>query len=280
MPSGTAVFGCMHVRLPAVSSPARKLYLENIYDEIVAFLVASLACVPLGVSVEEDTDQPDQLSQMLFDTYLVHGRMVNTSTMMAASHIVAERGRNTGYWREVLAELRKGKEQNEIGCVQVLGKMLAIDAAAHDVIRREKETGEIGQWRASVALGSEVVAERVSRGEKADRFRADHYAIALARARVPDAINFFRMILRDEGAEHHLDSTKFHAALGLAQLGDATGFDWMIAHSADMQLTVSNPSPAQVSNANRDTCCTAALQQLSGNKDLRTMNVTSTEQAP
>ena len=64
---------------------------------IVAFLVASLACVPLGVSVEEDTDQPDHLSQMLFDTYLVHGRMVNTSTVMAASHIVAERGRNTGY---------------------------------------------------------------------------------------------------------------------------------------------------------------------------------------
>jgi hypothetical protein len=148
--------------------------------------------------------------------------------------------------------------------------MLAIDAAARDAIRREKETGEIGQWRASVALGSEVVAELVSRGEKADRFRADHYAIALARARVPDAINFFRMILRDEGAEHHLDSTKFHAALGLAQLGDAAGFDWLIAHSADVQLAVSNALPAQGSNANRDTYCTAALQQLSGNKDLRT----------
>ena len=181
---------------------------------IVAFLVASLACVPQGVSAEETTDQPDQLSQMLFDTYLAHGGKANTTTVMAASHIVAERGRNTGFWREVLAELRKENEQSEIGCVQFLGKMLAIDAAARDVIRREKETGEIGQWRASVSLGSEVVAELVSRGEKADRFRADHYAIALARARVPDAINFFRMILRDEGAEHHLDSTKFHAARG------------------------------------------------------------------
>ena len=160
---------------------------------IVAFLVASLACVPLGVSAEEDTDQPDHLSQMLFDTYLVHGGMANTTTVMAASHIVAERGRSSGFWREVLAELKKENEQSEIGCVRVLGKMLAIDAAARDAIRREKETGEIGQWRASVALGPEMVAELVSRGEEADRFRADHYAIALARAEcLPQSTSFTR----------------------------------------------------------------------------------------
>ena len=129
--------------------------------KIVAFLVTSLACVPRGGSAEETTDQPDHLSQMLFDTYLAHGGKANTTTVMAASHIVAERGRDTGFWREVLAELKKKNEQSEIGCVRVLGKMLAIDAAARDVMRREQETGEIGPWRASVTLGSEVVAELV-----------------------------------------------------------------------------------------------------------------------
>jgi hypothetical protein len=239
---------------------------------IVALLLTLLAGVPLWASAADNTYQPDQLSRLLFDAYIKHYGKVNTSTLTAASHIIAERGRSSGFWREVFAEFEKQNEQSEIGCVPVLEKMLAIDAAGRDAIRKEKETGETCQWKASVALGLEVVAELVSRARKADRFRADHYAIVLARARVPAAINFFHKILRDEGAERSLDSTRFHAALGLAQLGDSTGFEWLIGHSDHTLPTVSNAWPGRVSsvNLNLGACCIATLQQLSGNRDIRT----------
>jgi len=233
---------------------------------VLLLLMSLFAWSPAAVSAEETLGQPDQLCKMLFDSYIACRGKINTSTVMAASHIVAERGRSNGFWRYVLIELKKKKAESEIGCVRVLGKMLAIDAVARDVIRREKETGEIGQWMASVSLGPEVVTELLSRGRRADRFRIDHYAIALARARVPEASDFFCMILRDDAGCLHMDSTKFHAALGLAQLGDPVGFEWLVSHSTDKQSTVSNAWPDHVANLNLDTCCNAALQQLSGKK--------------
>lgn len=141
-------------------------------------------------------DYPDEISQQLFDTYLARRGKINVSTFRAAAHIVAERGRMIGFWKTILAELQKGDENSEVGCVYVLGKMLAVDAHARDVMRREKETGEIGQWRPSVCLGPEVVQELVRRGQQTERSRVDQYAIALARARVAEATEFFRMILR------------------------------------------------------------------------------------
>ena len=236
---------------------------------ILCLLLAFLAWIPTEAFADEAKSQPDQLCQMLFDAYIARRGKINTSTVMAATHIVAERGRNTGFWLVVLNELKKQKE-SEIGSIRVLGRMLEIDAAERDVLLREKETGEVVQWAASVCLGPEVVTELVSRGEKADRFGADHYSIALARARVPEAADFFRMILRDNTGKNYMDCTKFHAALGLAQLGDSAGFEWLIAHSTDALPTVCNAWPGGVPNLNLDTCCHAALQQLSGKKDAKT----------
>jgi len=215
------------------------------------------------------SEHPDDISQQLFETYIARGRMVNTSTRMAAAHIVAERGRASGFWRTVLKELQKGDEGSEVGCAHVLGKMLAVDARARDVIRREKETGQIRSWSAAVCLGPEVVQELIRRGQKTERFRVDHYAIALARARVPEATEFFQMILRDEVGRGQ-DSAKFHAAVGLAQLGEADGFVWLIAHSDNIQGHVSNAWPSRMSEAkNLGGCCGAALRQVSG-EDLKT----------
>lgn len=238
-------------------------------NAILFLLLVIIVSTVLEVPAEEVTSQPDPLCQMLFDTYIARQGKINTSTIMAASHIVAERGRNTGFWKIVLRELQRGQDQSEVGCVRVLGKMLAIDAAARDAIRRETETGQVGQWAASVCLGPEVVKELITRGSAADRFRVDHYAIALLRARVPDTTEFFRMILRDDNGQHYLAGTKFHAAVGLAQIGEPDGFAWLIKHSEDPLPTVSNAWPSRVSNLNLDTCSVAALRDLSDEKNLR-----------
>jgi hypothetical protein len=231
-------------------------------------LVIFASTVFSGAS-EEVTNPTDQLCQMLFDTYLARQGMINTSTIKAASHIVAERGRDTGFWKIVLRELQSGHQESELGCVRVLGNMLAIDAAARDAIRREKETGQVGQWAATVCLGPEAVKEIITRGRAANRFRVDQYAIALLRARVPETADFFRMILRDDTGEHYLAGTKFHAAVGLAQLGEPDGFTWLFEHTEDPLDTVASPWPWFVSNLNLDTCSVAALRDLSGEKNLK-----------
>jgi len=61
-----------------------------------------------------------------------------------------------------------------------------------------------------------------------------------------------------------MDSAKYHAAVGLAQLGNADGFEWLIANSEDPLPTISNAWPDRVPNLNLDVCSVAALQDLSG----------------
>lgn len=235
---------------------------------IQPLLFVMFASMLLKLPAGEVTNQPDQLCQMLFDAYIARPVMVNASTGKAASHIVAERGRNMGFWKIVLRELQSG-QASETGCVSVLGRMLAIDAAARDVLRREKETGRINQWAASVCLGPEVVKELIARGTAADRFCVDYYAEALLRARVPEASDFFRMILRDDTARYYMDDAKFHAAVGLAQLGEPDGFDWLIKNCEDPFPSVSRALPSQVSNNKLATCSVAALRDLSGEENLK-----------
>lgn len=65
------------------------------------------------------------------------------------------------------------------------------------------------------------------------------------------------------------DETKFYAAVGLAQLGEADGFTWLIKNSENQLPTVSKAWPGRVSNHNLDTCSVAALRDLSGGENLK-----------
>jgi hypothetical protein len=246
----------------------------------VFLMLAACAVVRGGSAVAQDP-QADQVTRHLFDQYVARQGKFNSESVMAATHLVAERGRESGFWKNVLAELQRDKPSSEIGCVRVLGRMLAADAAARDALRRQKETGEVSAVIHRVFLGPEVVAALVERGGKADRFRSDHYAIALARARVPEARSFFQSILRErveparpvgtaDGAAarwRHLDSTRFHAAVGLAQLGDAEGIEWLMEHCEFSQGTVTNACPKGAPpGGDLSTCCVEALRQLSGER--------------
>jgi hypothetical protein len=244
----------------------------------IFLMLAACAAVRGGSAVAQDP-QSDQVTKHLFEQYVARQVKFNTESVMAATHLVAERGRESGFWKNVLAELQRDNPPSEIGCVRVLGKMLAADAAARDALRRQKETGEVSALIPRVFLGPEVVAALVERGGKADRFRSDHYAIALARARTPEARGYFQSILRGRvepakpvGAAdvapvrwRHLDSTRFHAAVGLAQLGDAEGIEWLIEHCEFSQGTVTNAWPQGAPRGgDLSACCLEALRQLSG----------------
>jgi hypothetical protein len=236
---------------------------------IVSSLLACVVVLAARVGAKGREQEPDRLCQMLFEEYVVGRGKINAPTITAATHIVAERGRY-GFWRDVFRELQKDDPETEIGCVRVLGKMLEMDANAEDASREAERTGTVLQSPASRRLDSEVVAYLIQRGEKADRFRVDQFATALARARVPEAGELFRSILRDDTGKHYMPSAKFHAAVGLAQCGEASGFQWLIENCDDPTPTISNAWPDRVPSLNLDVCCIAALRELSGQSALRT----------
>src|SRR5688500_10247804 len=72
----------------------------------IAMLLAALVSVPVAAGAEER--EPDQISKLLFEAYLNGPRKINSETILAASVIVADRGRRSGFWKEVLAELKSG----------------------------------------------------------------------------------------------------------------------------------------------------------------------------
>src|SRR5262249_7608021 len=101
----------------------------------IPLILPWLVMLVSGVAIAQDR-QVDEITQQLFEQYVAQQGKINTESVMAATHLVAERGRESGFWKNVLAELRRNNHHSEIGCVRVLGKMLATDAAARDVIRR------------------------------------------------------------------------------------------------------------------------------------------------
>lgn len=245
---------------------------------------------------------PDSLTRQLFDQY-TRGGKIDGKSQLAAIHLIAARGRYDGFWKEVLTALKTHEPGDgnhrypEINCLKILGKMLEQDAYARMAIERQRETGEIGAMVPVIALRPEVVTTLIDRGRKADRLLVEHYSIALARARVPETREFLKSLLPvvasgparvPEGdlfaprpqsttrkpaqapeprAVNHMPTTQFHAAIGLALLGESEGIDWLVKNSTQTEFNqgdVQHSVPFGLGRRHQiSDCCVAALQQLS-----------------
>jgi hypothetical protein len=208
---------------------------------------------------------PDALCETLFDLY-IRGRMVQGADEYAATRLIVSRGRENGFMHIVLDEWRKFDEHTEFKCVRILGKALAIDATARDLIEEEKQ-GIVSQWGPTIALDEEVVDELLERARDANRAIFGHYVIAFARARDPRASEFFKSVLRDRENSTSQQTEQFHAAVGLAGLGEARGVEWLIEHSEDTSGQVYDAWPPRAVDFRISTCCQAALRNMSGEFD-------------
>lgn len=214
--------------------------------------------------------KPDQICHLLFQTYLARPRKVNHSTILAASHIIAERARLNGFWRDVLRELRKSNRGTERRCVRLLGKMLATDGLARHILSSDQRKRVLRQWEPSIRLGPEVVEELLKRAKQRKGGPRGCYVIALARARAPETRAFLESLLSPGPGLSHPTGCGFHAAVGLAQLGCPRGFEWLIAQSDSRKFIHSKAAPAHGLPRNLGAWCVAALRELSGQSKLTT----------
>lgn len=261
-------------------------------------LVLIVVCSRFALAQEPP---PDALTRQLFEQYALGGK-IDSDSRLAAIQLIAARGRYDGFGKHVVTALKSHEPGDgnhrypEINCLKILGKMLEQDSYARMAIEREQETGEIGAIHPVIALGSDVVATLIERGRKADRILVEHYSIALARARVPETREFLKSLLpvivatpapmpaddlfaprpqrtnRKQVTEpipvSHMPTTQFHAAIGLALLGETAGTDWLVKNSTatefnqgDVEHTVPR---GQGNRRSISDCCVVALQQLSG----------------
>lgn len=195
-------------------------------------------------------DQTDDiLCSLLFDNYL-RGAKINTDDVNAAIQLVASRGRHTGFWRTVLAEFELSFDSEDwrsrsVGrnSLAVLSKMLGNDGATrweHAQRQRGVEMPPSAIARSARRLGPEVLDRVIARGRQADSHSIDSYVMAVRNAHDPRGNQFLLDVLHnphDSGRgladifRGSWQDAQFHAAIGLAELGNQEGVKWLIAQS-------------------------------------------------
>jgi hypothetical protein len=240
----------------------------RLFGAALSAAVVLAASAGWSATVPQTERPPDPICQALYDAYIARSVKVSTHIILAASDIIVDRGRCTGFWKPVLDGLEKSKGWDDIRYVNILGQMLAQDAYAKENIER----GDARNMAAVqiVCLPSTIVPELIARARKAERYPRDAYAIALVRSRDPRARAFFmeRLETRDNGDNQ--PTTQFHSALGLAELGEPAGVEWLIANSDNVSDDVVFAWPDRVPDRKISSSCISALRRLSGQPGLNT----------
>lgn len=211
------------------------------------FLCASTSYAQTATGPENVAAQREKLCQTLFQLITSGSKrpMGITVDVAAVENLL---GDNPHFWRPVLAEFRKDNRHTR-QCIRILGLMLGVDATERDVINRGVVTQE---GFPTVCLPSTVVPELMARARKQEA-HLDTYLVALARARDSRCRDLFLSVLND--TKYGLDNSKqrFHAAVGLANIDDPAGVEWMIAHCEDYAADIETA-----------TACVLALRSISG----------------
>lgn len=239
---------------------------------LVLLALMVVVCASCSYAAVGEREERDELCQMLFDEYIAQSGKISGAEMEAAEAIIASRGRTSGFWKPVLEELQKNSQRSERACLDVLGLMLQADASARDSI----QSGQLTQALQQVCLPSDIVPELITRAQKAEGNSLEFHLIALVRARDERCKDLFSEIITgvdkreptESGKFHvYMDSAQFHAAVGLANLGEPAGVEWLIEHCEDLNARVDYAAPPAGVRELGDSCV-LALQSLTERRNL------------
>jgi hypothetical protein len=243
--------GSFMVTLPAASKSVGR-------ERIASILI--LAFAGSAVFAQAPQDPPsDVVCEKLLDEYILKRGKIESANIDAAIQLIASRGRENGFWREVVAHFEQSPVNDSRGSqsallLQILTKMLRRDGHAR-WLHSHPEEMKRSAWVANVALPGRVVDVIMARAKQAGRLTLDDYVVALVAAHDPRTRDFLRAILeRGVGAERGDDlfdapgtkavsvpktepvliESRFHAAVGLAELGDISGIQWLVETDASV----------------------------------------------
>ncbi|MGD0059829.1 MAG: hypothetical protein ABSD58_10460 [Verrucomicrobiia bacterium] len=221
-------------------------------------------------------DEPvDAACDALFKNYVLgnDGRFSCDDERVLALKLIVERGRKTYFWRTLLDRVKN--DSGEVGSVELLGRMLALDSSARLWLEHARAKGENLHAYQSTPfpyLGHEVVDELLKIADKAGGKHNDVYTFALASARDSRCQDYLRKVLGGD-VKHYSPTAKFFAAMGLAELGAPEGVNWLIdqvGHERERGEAVFCEYCPEFSGANLSLCCSKALGMLSGENDAKT----------
>jgi hypothetical protein len=209
----------------------------------------------------------DLICELLFREYVLNSGKVNADEREAAICLIARRGRENGFWQQVLDTYRTASDSVADACVLILGRMLVVDARGREIVAAEKRTGRPygGQWGGPyIVLPDEVVDLIVRRAAGFTGSSRRAHLVALVQADDPRAKPVFEPLL-EHGTTLDLDGCAVFAAVGLANLGQERGVQWLIEHcESKYWLGYAAATIGETHSPWLDELCQTALRVLSG----------------
>lgn len=218
---------------------------------------------------------PDPICELLMKQYVLVGGKISTDDVEAAIQLVGSRGRAHGYWKVVLDAFKKsyrdksGNVAVRKNTLAVLNRMLTYEGWA-----RWNHIRSVGPVASPIGfyLGPEVLEQIIAHSAKANSHEIDAFVLAVRQAFDPRGKLFLQNILHSSNVGGSWQDARFHAAVALAELGEAEGIEWLIDHTdADAgESYVFRVPHRNVPGGARSQCCQAALVDLSGQTSLTT----------
>ena len=198
--------------------------------------------------------QIDATTKALYAQYISRPGKIETTSVQAAIELVAARGHRDPKFRALLVEdfVRSCKE-DKFGNVRrklldLVAKVLMRDGGMRWQRNEEKRTADIGQRAlppdASLYRESQLLGHLVEYGRKCNASEIDAFVFAVRQAHHPKGKQFLLDVLHNPSNSDPFGNAakgkwpdnqggswrdaRFHAAIGLAELGVKDGVRWLI----------------------------------------------------
>jgi hypothetical protein len=179
----------------------------------------------------------DIVCEQLMADYILRGGKIQGDTVDAAIVIIASRAER-GYWRTVFKHFQESQDNNlqafspSPNLLRILTKMLWRDGRARWLLSHPEELKQ-SAWAPSIVLPAEVIDTIIARAKIANRQQFDNYVVAIMAAHDARSKPFLLDVLNDKlppvnGQPVVTPSAQFHAAVGLANLGERAGVEWLV----------------------------------------------------
>lgn len=234
---------------------------------------------------------PDATTLELYREYIAPIGKIETSSVLAAVELVSKRAEGVSGFQEMLMkdfEISRQVDNQRYDAHKLLLLITAILSQEGQIrwqLEETKRTGFPSQRALPAGDGhykeSMLLSTAIERGRQCDRSEIDAFVFAVRQSHHPQGKQFLLDVLNNPSQISDLTKGKwpdniggtwqdarFHAAVGLAELGVEEGVQWLIGHAKENDFgldgTIERHQHATINTGSLRANCNAALDDLSG----------------